>query len=830
MDGSVVIKAVLDTAEVTKGVTGIKSSLEGVSWEGITKGDKAAQNLSGSLKKAGTAATVGLTAPIVAAGAAAMSTASTYEQATAKIQSALGLTAEEAERLGDVGASIYENGFGESLDAVSDALITVRQNLGDLNDADLTYVTQGVMTLSDTLDMDMGESVRGVSALMDGFGMSAEEAMDLLVAGAQRGLNFSDELGDNLAEYGPRFAQMGFSAEEYFSILEAGCENGAYNLDKVNDFLNEFQTSLTDGRMEETIGAFSEETQMLFYRWQEGGGDAVEVFEAILGEWAKMPDGARKASIASELWSSLGEDNAMDMIESLAGVENSYGDVAGAAEEAGNAASDTFAGKMETAMRKLQGAIEPLGEPLLNIATRVAEVVQAFGEWFAGIGEGGQTAVLVIMGVLAALGPVLTVVGNIVAIMPTITTALSGAATGAGLLSGAMGALSGAFTVLSGPVGIVLGIIAALAAVFAYLWQTNETFRTSVSEAWGEIVAVLGECWAQIEPVLGQFVDMVGQILTGVGEVVALFVTVVLPVVVPILTTLLQTVTDVFGNILTTITDVMGGVARVIQGGWEIVSGIFQTVVGFIVGLVTGDFSMMEEGIGTTMGGIEDVTGGSWDIISGIFSGVLGTIKDTVENVWNGIRDTICGVLDSISEATGIDLNGMKDTVTSVFNGIRDTASSIWNSIKRTISDAINGARDTVGRVVDSIAGIFSGMKISWPHIPLPHLSISGSFSLIPPSVPRVSISWYAKGGVFNGPSVIGVGEAGPEAVVPFNRRGAQPLAEGIAELLDREGGSDTGVTIVIEKFINNSGADVDELMREIARRIKIKQRAGGIA
>ncbi|MDU1389492.1 MAG: phage tail tape measure protein, partial [Eggerthella sp.] len=277
MDGSVVIEAILDTSKVEKGVKDVNSSLNGVSWKGITEGDKAAQKLSGSLKSAGTAATVGLTAPIIAAGTAAFTTASSYEQATARIQSALGLTSEEAEHLGDVGEGIYENGFGQSLDLVSDALITVRQNLGDLNDQDLEYVTQAALTLSDTLGMDVGESVRGVNALMDGFGMSAQDAMDLFVAGAQDGLNYSDELGDNLAEYGPRFAQMGFSAQDYFSILKAGTENGAYNLDKVNDFLNEFQTSLVDGRMDESIGRFSESTQQLFEAWKTGGATGQQV-------------------------------------------------------------------------------------------------------------------------------------------------------------------------------------------------------------------------------------------------------------------------------------------------------------------------------------------------------------------------------------------------------------------------------------------------------------------------------------------------------------------------------------------------------------------------
>lgn len=759
MDGSVIIEAILDTSKVEKGVKDVNSTLSSVSWKGVKEGDAAAQKLSGSLKTAGTAATVGLTAPIVAAGAAAFSTAASYEQATARIQSALGLTAEEAERLGDVGEGIYENGFGASLDAVSDALITVRQNLGDLNDQDLEYVTQAALTLSDTLGMDVGESVRGVNALMDGFGLSAQDAMDLFVAGAQDGLNYSGELGDNLAEYGPRFAQMGFSAEEYFSILKTGSENGAYSLDKVNDFLNEFQTSLTDGRMDEQIGRFSESTQQLFESWKQGGATGQQVFEAVMGELAQMPDGYEKANIASELWSSLGEDNAMGMITSLAGVENKYGDVAGAAGEAADAASNSFAGKAQSAMRELQGAIEPLGQPLLNIATNVAGVVRSFGEWFDGIGEGGQMAVLAIAGILAAIGPVLSVAGNLVAVIPAITTALSGA-------GGAAGLFGGALTALTGPVGIVVGVLAGLTAAIVYLWNTNEGFRTAVSEAWNAI-------WGTIQGVIAQLQPYVQQAWEAISNAVMQAMNVIMPIVsagfqfiiavaVPILQQLLQNVGNTFQVILSTITGVMNGIAQIIQGAWSLIQGIFQTVLGLINGIVTGDFSQMQAGIQGIMSGITGIISGAWNVIVSVVGGAINGVVTTVQNGLN--------------------------TALSVVQGI-------FNGIESVIDGAMNGAKNIVSGVIDAIKGFFN-FRISWPHIPLPHIH----YELIEvpllgqiPNPATLSVEWYAKGGIFNGPSVIGVGEAGPEAVVPLSGSRAQPFADAIADALAEKIGSIAG-------------------------------------
>lgn len=794
-DGSVIIEAVLDTSKVEKGVKDVNSSLNGVSWKGITEGDKAAQKLSGSLKSAGTAATVGLTTPIVAAGAAAFSTASNYEQATARIQSALGLTADEAERLGDVGEGIYENGFGQSLELVDDALISVRQNLGDLNDADLTYVTQSVLTLSDTLGMDVNESIRGVNALMDGFGLSAQDAMDLFVAGAQDGLNYSDELGDNLAEYGPRFAQMGFSAQEYFSILKAGTESGAYNLDKVNDFLNEFQTSLVDGRMDESIGRFSESTQQLFESWKEGGATGQQVFEAVLGELAKMPDGYDKANLASTLWSSLGEDNAMGMITSLAGVENKYGDVAGAAQEAADSASDSFAGKAASAMRELQGAIEPLGQPLLNIATNVAGVVKSFGEWFDGIGEGGQMAVLAIAGILAAIGPVLSVAGNLLTVIPAITAAVGGATAATGAAAGSAGVLGGALTALTGPVGIVLGVLAGLTAAIVYLWNTNEGFRTAVTEAWNAI-------WGTIQGVIAQLQPYVQQAWAAISNAVTQAMNVIMPIVsagfqfiiavaVPILQQLLQNVGNTFQVILSTITSVMNGIAQIIQGAWTLIQGIFQTVLGLINGIVTGDFSQMQAGIDGIMSGITGIVSGAWNVIMGVVSGAINGVVTTVQNGLN--------------------------TALSVVQGI-------FSGIESAVSNAMNGAKNVVSGVISAIKGFFN-FRISWPHIPLPHIHYDLISVPLLGSIPNpatLRVEWYAKGGVFNGPSVIGVGEAGREAVVPFNKRGAAPLAEGIADRLESlgKGSGDTNVTINVYATVREE-ADIRKLSREIAKEIK---------
>ena len=164
MDGNVIIKAVLDTVDVSKNIKALERDLQGISWKNITEGDEKAAKLSSSFKKAGTAATVTLTAPVVAAGKAVFGVASDYEQGQRPIAAAFGVSGEEAERFSGIGKRIYEGGWGESLDEVNDALIQCKSTLRDVSDEDLQTVTTNALMLSDTFGADVNESIRGTNA------------------------------------------------------------------------------------------------------------------------------------------------------------------------------------------------------------------------------------------------------------------------------------------------------------------------------------------------------------------------------------------------------------------------------------------------------------------------------------------------------------------------------------------------------------------------------------------------------------------------------------------------------------------------------------------
>lgn len=183
---------------------------------------------------------------------------------------------------------------------------------------------------------------------------------------------------------------------------------------------------------------------------------------------------------------------------------------------------------------------------------------------------------------------------------------------------------------------------------------------------------------------------------------------------------------------------------------WNSIKSVTETVWNAIVGFIT-----------PIIEGIKNVITTTWD-----------TIKSVTETVWNAISGFFSGIWDSISGFFTERIENIKNNVTNAWNKVLEITTNVWNSIKSAINAPIEAATKFVKEQSDKIKGFFDKLNIKFPHIKLPHFSIKGEFSLSPPKVPYLGVDWYQKGGIFNRPSIIGVGEAGPEAVVPLNKAG----------------------------------------------------------
>lgn len=290
------------------------------------------------------------------------------ESAQRQFQAATGATNAEMREYKSVMDSVYSSGYGGDIREVADSMALVKQYVGEIDTSTLEDMTKSGLAMQDVFGMDLSETIRGVDALMENMGLTSEEAFDLMAAGAQNGLDKSGELADNITEYSALWGQAGFSAQEMFAIMDNGLNSGAYNLDKVNDFVKEFSISLADGRIEENLSSFSTGTQTLFRQWQSGQATTKQVFQSVINDLASMENQQEALTIASNTWSSLGEDNSMKVITSLNKVNTAYDNVEGTMDNINDIKYDTVEDRVQQLGRKFQTELaEPLAEDVLPV-------------------------------------------------------------------------------------------------------------------------------------------------------------------------------------------------------------------------------------------------------------------------------------------------------------------------------------------------------------------------------------------------------------------------------------------------------------------------------
>ncbi|WP_346920798.1 phage tail tape measure protein [Clostridium sp. UBA7339] len=240
---------------------------------------------------------------------------------------------------------------------------------------------------------------------------------------------------------------------------------------------------------------------------------------------------------------------------------------------------------------------------------------------------------------------------------------------------------------------------------------------------------------------------------------------------------------------------------------WEQVKVSTSNAVVAIKTVISSTFNAIKSVVLAITNGISNAIKTSWNAIKTITSTVWNGIKNIIVGILNGIKGTVHGIVNIISSI-----------ISGVWNGIKTVTVAVWGGIKTAITTPINLARDAVKNAVNAIVGFFRNIRlpeIRIPKIKLPHFRLNGEFNLLPPRVPSLSVEWYAKGGIFNKPSVIGVGEAGTEAVLPIDRLD-DILAKALEKIKVKGNGNDNGLTLHIENFINNTDKDIEQIAYEL--------------
>lgn len=337
-------------------------------------GSKLSSIASGTAKAIGAGMLAAGTA-IAGVSVAAVKSANDIDQAMNQYIASTGKSTEETERYKKVMEDIYTNNYGDSFEDIGEAMASITQNLGDLDDASLQNVTESAFALRDTFGYEIPESTRAAKAMMDNFGTSGEEAMNLIAAGAQNGLDYSGELLDSISEYSVQFAKVGLDADDMFKVFQKGAESGAFNLDKVGDAVKEFSIRAIDGS-DTTVDGFKRiglNADEMAAKFSAGGDTAKQAFQETIAALASMEDPLEQNTAGVDLFGTMWEDLGPEAVTALASIEDGAYDTAGAMQQIKDIKYDDIGSVFEGLKRSLEVLIVPLGEQLIPLLAELID-------------------------------------------------------------------------------------------------------------------------------------------------------------------------------------------------------------------------------------------------------------------------------------------------------------------------------------------------------------------------------------------------------------------------------------------------------------------------
>lgn len=840
---------------------GVKISADISEFEkGMQKIGSSTQKLGNNMKKIGTGMTLGLTAPIVGMATVGVKSFVDLETGLAKVSTMLDGTGKS---MGDLEKETKELS-GEF--AMSQSEITEATYQAISAGVEATE-TQDFLTVALKASIggftDVTTATDGLTTVLNAYGLEtadAEKIANQMLITQNKGKTTFGELSEAIGKVAPIAATCKVGTEDLFSSLAVLTAQGLSTSESVtglkavlsgvakptaeaseaaNRLGVDFSAQAVEAKglmpflteIKGKISTLSPEyagltkeigTNVAKLKEMEGQGqkntaeyDILAKSTEVLKEKSKemTSEGGSQLEQFAKMFGSVEALNAIMMLTSEEGMalyqetSKSMEKDTEALDGAFQKMSDTTGVSLKQSLVHVQNALIEVGKVLAPFIAVVGNAIGTLAEIFGALPGPIQKVIMVIMGLVALAGPVLIFAGSVVSNITKIKNGIDllrdstgiiskmgGAFTTVGkLATGGLGlvksgvismisaivpaivgfgtTVAGVMTtigtsmlaLLANPVTwIILGIVALVAAGVALAMNWDEVCAWC-SETWNKLSEFLGEMWENLKTAVGEFAkNQVAKFKEG-----------------------FEGAKKAAGEGLTWIyekhVEKFNEISECVGSGMD-----------WINEKIAGVMNWINEKIVTKLEEIKQ----KWnDIFEGI-KGICGTILD-----W--IKGKVMEVVTGICSIFGFDLEKAKASVDRIFNDIKDTIFGIIDKAKNIVSNGI-----------DKIIGFFD-FEWSFPELKMPHFSMTGKFGFDPPSIPSFGIDWYDKGGVFSGPSVIGVGEKRPEFVGALDDLKTL-MREVLNEDNNNDGGSTGGFALKIDTFINNREQDIEGLCEEI--------------
>ena len=592
--------------------------------------------------------TKSVTAPLVAVGTAAIKFSSDSQDAFQQFAAATGTASNEMGKYKDMINDVYKDNFGESINDVAEAMATVNQNMSYLDDSALQKCTEYAYTLSDTFGVDVAESTRAADSLIKNYGVSAREAFNLMTQGMQSGLNFSDELFDNIDEYSVQFKKLGLDAEDMFSVFANGAQNGAFNLDKIGDAVKEFSIRAIDGSdtTKQGFEALGMNADEMAQKFGAGGKTAKEAFNEVIEGLASMDDPVAQSAAGVNLFGTMWEDLGPQVITSMSTASDAIDKSRESVEGLVNVKYDTLSGALGGLWRTIQvDVLQPIGNQLIPYVTKGISAIQKFTDKWNKLGPTTQKTVVKFAAVAASVGPVLMGFGKISTGISTMISNFGKVGGAITRLTGASG-FSGIAKIMTGPVGIAAAAVVAAAILIYKNWDRIAPILQKIGQRFADF-------WKTVQPQLEPFINLVKEVASYLKETLEPAFKIVWKAAGDYVVKFFDDVSVIIDGVLGVFEGVITFLTGVFQGNWEKAwNGIVQAVgsiFGTLESLVKTPLNAVINLVNKAIGAINKI---SVDLPSAVGGGHIGFNIPTIPTLAKG-TDYWQGGIVQISEKGG---------------------------------------------------------------------------------------------------------------------------------------------------------------------------------
>lgn len=741
-----------------------------------------------------------VTTAIGGIGAVAIKTTADFDASMSNVSAISGATGKDLEALRskarEMGAQTKFSA-SESADAMS-YMAMAGWKTNDMLDG-----IAGVMDLASASGEDLAKTSDILTDGLTAFGLSAKDSgrmADVMASASSNANTNVSLLGESYKYCASTAGAMGYSLEDITESLglmaNAGVKGSMAGTSLKTAMINLAKPTNAMQQAMDKYGISITKSDGSMKSWNE----VVDNLRSSLGGLSESEKTSAVATIfgkeATAGMLSVINAGPKDVEKLNTAIKNS----SGCAKEMADTMNNNLSGQLTILKSQLEELAISFGEMLMPMIRGVVSAIQGFVDKLNSMSQGQRQVILVILAVVASIGPLLIAiakvigaVGTIMTWAPRIVTAVNGIIAGAKALWAVL---------MANPIVLIVGLIAGLVAGLIYAYNHCEKFREIVNNAFNAVKEVVSNVVSALvtfftETIPNAFTTLKSNVSSILNSIKTVFVTIwdgiktvvstavnaiktilmvgfaiIMNILVPIINGYLTLFKTVFNAIKSVVTTVWNAIKRATTTAWNGIKNAITPIVNGIKTTITTVFNAIKSVVTKVSNAIKSVITTAWNGIKSVTSTVWNAIKTAVSTPINAVKSTVSSVVKSI-----------KSTVSSAWNGIKSATTSAWKSIKSAITGPINSAKSTVSGVVSSIrskvSGIFNGIRPKL-HLSLPHVSVSGGSA---PwgiggkgTLPSFHVSWNKLGAIFKKPTIFdtrlgyqGVGEDGPEAVAPID-------------------------------------------------------------